>query len=88
MSDFKTNSIGPVLLFQAVHDLLDLSTNEHGGIFLAISTAVASIGQPIPEINSAAYSTSKTALNYIVKRISVEHPNIIAVAVQWVFLAV
>lgn len=73
---FEVNTIGVLVLFQAIYALLTASPDP---IFVAISTGTASIGDmgslPIP---STPYSISKTALNFLVRKIHFENPNITA----------
>lgn len=72
---FNTNTIGPVLLFQAVKPLLQASKSGKP-VFLAISTLLGSIGAQDLVAGFPAkfspYGASKAALNWIVKRIHME----------------
>jgi norsolorinic acid ketoreductase len=74
-SHFRINTVGPLILFQAVLPLLSRSTVPK---FVTVSTAVGSIGEqqnyPLP---STAYGTSKAALNYLTRKLHFEHPNIV-----------
>jgi norsolorinic acid ketoreductase len=72
---FNTNTIGPILLFQAVAPLLKASPTGHPK-FLAISTIIGSIGAQeqlaaLPPTLSP-YGASKAALNWVFKRIHIE----------------
>lgn len=72
---FNTNTIGPVLLFQAVKPLLQASKTGKP-VFLAISTMIGSIGSQdalsqLPRTFSP-YGASKAALNWLVKRLHIE----------------
>lgn len=72
----NTNTIGPILLFQATAPLLKVSKNAP--VFLAISTIIGSIGgqdllAALPP-QMSPYGASKTALNWVVKRIHIEEP--------------
>jgi norsolorinic acid ketoreductase len=71
---FKVNVTGTLVLFQAVHGLLDAAKEPK---FVPISTPVGSIGEienfPLP---STAYGTSKAALNFLTRKIHFEHPNL------------
>jgi norsolorinic acid ketoreductase len=73
---FEVNTIGALLLFQATWPLLKLSSSP---IFVALPTGVASIGDiesiPLP---ATAYGISKVALNYIVRKIHFETPELTA----------
>jgi norsolorinic acid ketoreductase len=73
---FEVNAIGTLLLFQATADLLKRSSDP---IFVGISTGAASIGEmgKIP-LNATAYGISKVALNYLVRKIHFENPDITA----------
>jgi norsolorinic acid ketoreductase len=73
----NTNTIGPVLLFQAFKPLLE--ANKSGKpVFLATSTFIGSIeGQEtlkgLPPVVSP-YGASKAALNWLVRRLHYEEP--------------
>lgn len=73
---FEVNTVGSLALFQATWPLLKSASKP---IFVALSTGLASLGDmgnlPVPV---AAYGASKAALNYIVRRIHFENPNLIA----------
>lgn len=74
---FEVNTLGPLLLFQACLPLLQKS--EQGGIFAAISSAAGSISAmehvPLP---NTAYGASKAALNFVVRKIHLEYPELCA----------
>ena len=71
------NTIGPLLLFQAVYPLLAAAPHPK---FFVMATGVSSFGLmehfPIP---SAGYGASKAAINYITRKIHFEHQNVISV---------
>lgn len=73
---FEVNSVGPLLLFQATLPLLEKSAHP---VFVGISTGIASIGDmhtmPMPV---TAYGMSKVALNYLVQKIHLENPSLVA----------
>jgi len=74
---FAVNTIGPILLFQAVKPLLQASKTGNP-IFLAISTVIGSMGAQaamagFPEVFSP-YGSSKAALNWAVTRMHFEEP--------------
>jgi len=73
---FKVNTVGPLILFQAVLPLLEKSTSTPK--FVTVSTAVASITDmdqfPIP---NTAYGASKAALNFITRKLHFEHPDVV-----------
>lgn len=74
---FNTNTIGPVLLFQAVRPLLKASRGGNP-LFIAISSIIGSIGaqDALAAISPvfSPYGASKTALNWLVRRIHLEEP--------------
>ncbi|KAI5831249.1 NAD(P)-binding protein, partial [Schizophyllum commune Tattone D] len=66
------NTIGPLVLFKAVYPLLNASR----GKFIVISSALgAEMGANTP-IGFTAYGTSKAAVNFLVRRINAECPDI------------
>ncbi|KAE9370900.1 NAD(P)-binding protein [Stipitochalara longipes BDJ] len=73
----KTNTIGPVLLFQATEPLMKVSTKCPK--FVVISSSLGAISaistHPQP---SAAYGSSKAALNHITCKIHQEYGHITA----------
>ncbi len=75
---YEVNTLGPVMLYQAVRPLL-----SKGAVFGVTSSATAmlsvDVGVPV-----GSYGASKAALNYIVTRIGFEDKDIVAVAIQWV----
>ncbi|BGP02928.1 short-chain dehydrogenase/reductase SDR family protein [Rhodotorula toruloides] len=66
---FQVNTIGPLVLFQAVASLLAKSSRPQ---FAAISTAPASLTNLMP-MRMTAYTLSKAALNFLTLRINEEH---------------
>ncbi|BGP27135.1 short-chain dehydrogenase/reductase SDR family protein [Rhodotorula toruloides] len=81
---FQVNTIGPLVLFQAVALLLAKSSKPQ---FAAISTAPASLTNLMP-MRMTAYTLSKAALNFLTLRINEEHQkdNLAAYAISpgWV----
>jgi norsolorinic acid ketoreductase len=77
---FEVNTIGPLILFQATYPLL---TGSSRPIFVALSTGIGSIGEmgnlPLP---ATAYGISKVALNYLVRKIHFENPEITAFVIS------
>jgi norsolorinic acid ketoreductase len=74
---FAVNTIGPILLFQAVKPLLQAGKSGNP-IFLAVSTGLGSIGfqaqlEGLPQVLSP-YGASKAALNWAVVRMHFEEP--------------
>ncbi|KAK5251627.1 hypothetical protein LTR11_007645 [Exophiala xenobiotica] len=88
---FHVNAVGVVFLFQAVLPLLRQTSasaspnsmpqqqQRRPAKFVTMSTSAASIGnQELVHVPNAAYGPSKAALNWITKKIHLEHPDIIA----------
>ncbi|PRP85678.1 hypothetical protein PROFUN_06512 [Planoprotostelium fungivorum] len=69
---FQVNVVGVLVLFQATLPLLLKRTTR---VFEAVSSAVGSNTNAhlFAAFNNGSYSLSKAALNYLVRRISVEH---------------
>jgi len=76
---YLVNTIGVVALFQAVLPLLSNSQKQRK--FIAISSKAGSIGN-MDKVPNSAYGVTKAALNYIVKKIHLEHEDIIAVPID------
>lgn len=73
---FEVNTIGPIVLFQAIADLLQASSNP---TFIAISTLIGSIGSMeqlvgLPVSAGSPYGGSKAALNWFIRRLHFEEP--------------
>lgn len=72
---FQVNATGTLVLFQAVHGLLSAAKEPK---FVPIGTPVGSMGEmekyPLP---STAYGTSKAALNFLTKKLNLEHENMV-----------
>jgi norsolorinic acid ketoreductase len=66
---FKVNTIGPLILFQALYPLL---LKRQTRKFVTISSLVGEITDMLKEPETA-YGTSKAALNFVTKRIHIEH---------------
>ncbi|KAL2000898.1 hypothetical protein VTN02DRAFT_2486 [Thermoascus thermophilus] len=81
LEHYQVNVVAPVLLFQATLPLLLQSSAAPK--FVAIGSSAGSIGgmelRPYP---NAAYGPTKAALNYLVKKIHLEHESIIAFPVD------
>ncbi|RDW58431.1 hypothetical protein BP5796_12361 [Coleophoma crateriformis] len=80
---FKTNTIGTLVLFQAVEPLLKASAASPR--FVVLSSSLGSIGDMVVE-KSTAYGSSKAALNFITKKIHEEYEYLISFPVHpgWV----
>lgn len=74
---FSINSVGPVVLFQAIYPLLKASQTGNP-LFIGMSTLLGSMGaqeklSAFPN-RLSPYGASKAALNWVFKRIHVEEP--------------
>lgn len=74
-SHFEVNTLGPLVLFQATAALLEAAK---GPKFFVVSTMGASITDVMP-LPIVAYSSSKTAVNFIARKIHFEHEKITTV---------
>ncbi|KAG8979572.1 hypothetical protein FRB94_011593 [Tulasnella sp. JGI-2019a] len=79
---YNVNTLGPLILFQAVGPLLLKSPAPK---WVLISTAAASLGAPFPMQNSA-YGASKAAANFISAKIHQENKNLTVLTISpgWV----
>ncbi|KAG8977798.1 hypothetical protein FRB94_014733 [Tulasnella sp. JGI-2019a] len=79
---YQVNTVGPLVLFQAVGPLLLKSANPK---WVLISTAAASLGAPFPLLVTA-YGASKAAANFISTKIHQENPNLVVLSISpgWV----
>ena len=74
---YRVNAVGIALLFQAVLPLLKASSTTPK--FITLGTIAGSIAaQENAPVPNAAYGPSKAALNWITKKIHLEHPDMIA----------
>ena len=73
---FTINAVGPLLLFQATAALLKAAPKPK---FVVISSGAGSLSQveKLP-VENTAYGASKAALNFVVRRIHYENPDLIA----------
>ena len=74
----EVNTLAPLLLFQAAWPLLQKSKSPK---LVVMSSDMASIGRMNPN-PGLAYGVSKAALDYVVKKIRVEHESVTAVALH------
>jgi len=76
---FEVNTIAPIVLFQAFKPLLDASASPR---FFVMSSILGSIGvlDKVAAMPIGSYGVSKSAVNYLVRRVSLENPKIIAIA--------
>jgi norsolorinic acid ketoreductase len=73
------NTIGPLLLFQAFWPLLQKAAEPK---FIIISSSLGSLVEgPAYNLPSAAYGASKASINYMLKLLHRDHPNLIAMPV-------
>ncbi|KAH3663505.1 hypothetical protein OGAPHI_004906 [Ogataea philodendri] len=76
LEHFTTNALGPVMVFQQIQPLL-----AAGAKAVFISSAAGSIQGFLP-IPTSAYGASKAALNFAVKKLSEEIPEITFLAIH------
>jgi norsolorinic acid ketoreductase len=79
----QANVAGNLHLFQAIYPLLEASTQPGGGVFMPISSQMGSIGDG-PAFPNLAYGMSKAALNFMCKKIALEHEKIKVLIMQYV----
>ncbi|KAJ7367350.1 hypothetical protein DFH08DRAFT_798148 [Mycena albidolilacea] len=81
---WEVNTLGLVVLFQAVQKLL-LTSPTGAPKFAYISSAAGSIGSFV-NMNLGAYGSSKAAANYLVKALDVENPSLLTLSISpgWV----
>ncbi|KAG9024438.1 hypothetical protein FRB95_011523 [Tulasnella sp. JGI-2019a] len=79
---YQVNTLGPLILFQAVGPFLLKSPNPK---WVLISSAAGSLGTPFPLL-ATAYGASKAAANFMGTKIHQEHPNLVVLAISpgWV----
>ncbi len=82
LNHVNVNVVGPLILFQSVFPLLTKSTLPTGGKFSIISSLLGSISLQPGEFMSGEYSISKVGANMLIKRIQLEHPDVVALALQ------
>jgi NAD(P)-dependent dehydrogenase (short-subunit alcohol dehydrogenase family) len=72
---FEVNTLGPLVLFQAMYPLLRASTASPK--FIPVSSGVGSIefGTQLP-LQKIAYGTSKAALNYLTRKLRIENDGL------------
>lgn len=77
----NVNAYGVVRLFQATSPLLQCSQRP---VFLLVSAGAATMGgaKTFAHFPLNSYAASKTLANFLVLRIHMEHPNVIAFAVH------
>ncbi|KAL2070514.1 hypothetical protein VTL71DRAFT_13540 [Oculimacula yallundae] len=86
--NWEVNTLGPILLYQALYPLLT-SASESGKDerkFILISSSLGSIEAMEGGVPSLAYGVSKAAGNYFVRKVHFEEKGIVTLAVHpgWV----
>ena len=80
MEHVNVNAAGVIRLFQAVLPLLQKASKP---IFMVVSSGVATIaGMEYVPFTVSSYGASKATINYLVRRIHFENPELIAFAVH------
>lgn len=67
---FQVNTMGPLILFQALYPLLMKHQTRK---FVTVSSTVGSLGTVYPDVPNTVYGGSKAALNFVTKSIAKEH---------------
>lgn len=80
-SDFETNTIGPVVLYQAFASLLSASDAPGGAKFVIISAILGQIADSLP-YDYNAYGISKAGANYVAKKLNQTVPSLISFPIQ------
>jgi len=80
---FEVNTVGPIILFQALYPLL---LKRQTRKFIAVSTVLSSMAIKLPSlaVPDSPYTLSKAALNFLVVKIAAEYKQkgVIALAVH------
>lgn len=79
LKHFEVNTVGLLRLFKATIPLLDISEEPK---LVYISTNVASISQLNTWSATTEYGISKMAGNFLMKMISIEHSNLVALSIS------
>jgi norsolorinic acid ketoreductase len=80
LEHFTVNTLGPLLLFQALSPLLFKSPQPK---FILISSALASMAQMSAyDGPTVSYGISKAGANYLIKKLHFEHNSLAALAVH------
>ncbi|KAJ7644542.1 aflatoxin biosynthesis ketoreductase-like protein nor-1 [Roridomyces roridus] len=82
---WQVNTLGTVVLFQAVVMLRETRCSTRAALGPHISSAVGSISA-FMNFSGSAYGASKAASNYLIKALDAEHPALITMAISpgWV----
>ncbi|KAK1535741.1 short-chain dehydrogenase/reductase family oxidoreductase [Colletotrichum paranaense] len=82
-SAFEINTIAPLMVFQGLWPLLERPQGADGppAKFIGITSSLGSIEEQEP-LPAGAYGPSKAALNWLVKSLHIQHPDLVSVAVH------
>lgn len=82
LAHFQTNTLGPVALLRATKPLLQCSRQV--AKFVAISSMLGSIGMMdmVSTIQTTAYGCSKAALNFWLRKVHFEEPELCVLAIN------
>ena len=69
-----------------MYKYLEASTQSGGGLFYAITSNAASLGQPLPFPN-LGYGVAKVVLNFVGVSIALQHPKIRVILAQYVYIS-
>jgi norsolorinic acid ketoreductase len=76
----RVNAIGPVILLQAMLPLLQAAPKPK---FVVISSTIGSIAfMDNLQVPAAAYGASKAAVNFLVRKVHFEHPELVAFSIH------
>ena len=80
LDHFSINTLAPLLLFQATAPLLRASYDPK---FVVLSSGAGSLSQvdKLP-VENTAYGASKAAVNFVVRRIHYENPQLVAFSIN------
>jgi norsolorinic acid ketoreductase len=80
LSNFSVNTLSPIFLFQTLHPLLSLSKSPK---YIAITSMLGSISLQSPQAGpTLAYGISKAGLNFFVRKLHFEIPELVALAIH------
>lgn len=79
LNDFTINAVGPSILLKAFAPLLQAASGT--AKFIAVSSLAGRINDAFP-LPFNSYGASKAALNYLLKKMDIEYPDIISFPIQ------
>jgi norsolorinic acid ketoreductase len=86
LEEFKdhinVNTLGPLVLFRSTYKLLEKSSLPLGK-FIVVASIAGSIADLSP-MATAPYGLSKAGVNYIIRKLQLEHQNIIVAGIWYV----